>query len=215
MVRDRDGYRAGGACPRETWPAVEEVAAGDRAVLGEVFHLRVEAWADAAPGVRGRYPRGWRDEDDAGALHWVCRAAEGVVAAARLRVYPRVEDVPAFGEHPDVHPGLAGPFAALGRAVVRRRWRRRGLATALLRARLGRAAGLGCRTAVAFCWALSGPGWLAALREGAGFRLLAPEHSWQVAPFGAATPLALDLAVLPGPGPSSPREEGGARCISS
>src|SRR5690349_12814272 len=109
---------------REIHPATEP------AVFDAVVRLRLEAWTPQTP-----VPLTLDDVLDSfeqSARHWCGFDGEQVVAAARLSIHDRLEDVPeaeclhgVFASEP------AGPIAFLSRLVVAATHRRRGLAREL------------------------------------------------------------------------------------
>lgn len=100
--------------------------------IEDVFCLRAAVWI-AEGADPGAFPSGrWQDERDGSRLHWVVLDDDRVVATASLSIH----DVLADLEECEVYlrAGLSsnGRVAAPARVVVKREYRRYGIAQALL-----------------------------------------------------------------------------------
>jgi hypothetical protein len=91
----------------------------------------------------------WIDELDRTAYHWVIVREGRLVAASRMSVHDRLEDVPEAESYLGVfRPPPEAPIASINRLVVDPGAQRQGLARRLNLAKLAKADQLGCRTAV-------------------------------------------------------------------
>lgn len=112
--------------------------------LEAIFRLRVEAWKARVP----HFPEmeGWSDAFDAAASHWAIYDGGRLVAAGRLTIHARLEEVPNPEVFAPLLPqGLAGPIGVLTRLVVAKSHAGQGLSKRLDRARIGHARRMGCR----------------------------------------------------------------------
>lgn len=103
--------------------------------IDEICRLRVAAWREMGALARGAFLHGeWRDElDDGGrSRQWVILRDEEIVAAARLSVHDRLDDVSEAQEYLTAGLRLDGHIAAPARIVVSAAARGHGLASRLL-----------------------------------------------------------------------------------
>ena len=112
-------------------------------ILEQIYRLRIEAWrtklalpADVTV---------WHDRFDPIARHWAFFDCDRPVAAGRLTISARLDDVPDADVYRDVLPAnLRGPIASLTRLVVHPDYRGRGLARPLDEVRIAAAEAAGC-----------------------------------------------------------------------
>jgi GNAT superfamily N-acetyltransferase len=109
----------------------------DRDALEEIFRLRGVVWAGQEWLTKHQDMVRLADSYEGRARHWVVRQRGQLVAAARLSLHNRVEDVPDFEFFPT---GFAiaippPPIASINRLVVHPAHRRQGIATLLDRCR--------------------------------------------------------------------------------
>lgn len=134
-----------GEAPRFAGP----IEITDRAALDAVYQLRVSVWRQTGKLANGAFRDGsWHDDYDDRSRHWVITRDEEIVAAARLSVHSKLEQVPEAHEYLGVGLRLEGPVAAPDRVVVSPSTRRLGLAGLLLDAQDEAAAGAGAMNAV-------------------------------------------------------------------
>jgi GNAT superfamily N-acetyltransferase len=140
-------------------------------ILKEIYRLRVKAWR-----TRIAIPDDvsvWCDRFDTTARHWVFLDGERPVAAARLTVSTRLDEVPDAEVYKDVLPdNLPGPIASLTRLVVDPEYRGRGLARRMDVIRVSEARVLGCAHAIVAAHEISRMKQLQSL----GFSAHAPVH---------------------------------------
>src|SRR3990170_4437597 len=101
-------------------PRIELLTEQSVGVRQEIGRLRSAVWR-AEPDVnRSALPGDvWLDDLDAIADHWVARDGQGrIVAAARMTIHDRLEDVPYYESFAHLPIGSKGPFASLNRLVV-------------------------------------------------------------------------------------------------
>ena len=126
-----------------------EVDPHDRIVLEKIGRLRVLAWSTVIPAT-ARKTNCWLDEFELAARHW-CIFHEGEpIAAARMTIHDRLEDVPDAEIYAGVFAvPLPTPIACFSRLVVHPDFRRRGLAQKLDDVRIAAARAAVARAAVA------------------------------------------------------------------
>jgi GNAT superfamily N-acetyltransferase len=130
--------------PTTEWPIIEA------SIL-----LRQRVWSEAmqAPLTRDDLIEPF----DATARHWMVFDGEQVIAAARLSIHDRVEDVPEAsclaGVFQDQPPA---PIGFLSRLVVAPEYRRHGLGRQLDETRIEAAVQAGCRSLLALVFDVSG-----------------------------------------------------------
>lgn len=105
----------------------------DAASIDAICELRAAVWRETGAVSQEAFPTDrWHDEFDAMARHWVVTNAGRIVAAARLSVHGRLEDVPEAAEYLEAGLRLEGAVAAPARVVVAASAQRHGLASRLL-----------------------------------------------------------------------------------
>ena len=106
---------------------------GDPAVLAAIYELRASVWRATGAVSPDTFPTGgWSDEFDPASRHWAISRDGQIVAAARLSVHNRLEEVPEAAEYLTAGLRLEGTVAAPARLVVAASARRHGLAARLL-----------------------------------------------------------------------------------
>jgi GNAT superfamily N-acetyltransferase len=137
----------------------------DAATLEAIYRLRAAVWRETGDLSHAAFRDGsWSDEHDPASLHWVVRAGDELVAAARLSLHECLSDVPETDEYAAAGLQLEGPIAAPARIVVVTAARRHGLAWQLLDAQDAAGRASGARFAVrqsspAMCRLLERRGW--------------------------------------------------------
>jgi GNAT superfamily N-acetyltransferase len=125
-------------------------------IVEDSLRLRMDVWA-AKMGV----PLTWDavcDRFETTARHWVAFDDERPIAAARLTIHDRIDDVPEA----DCLGGVftsppATPIGFMSRLVVAPEYRRQGVGRRLDEVRLHAAAAAGCRSLLALVFDVSGP----------------------------------------------------------
>jgi GNAT superfamily N-acetyltransferase len=137
--------------PTAEWPVVEEIV-----------RLRARVWTAQVP-----FPltlEDLADPFDRVARHWAILDEDQLVAAARLSIHDRMEDVPEADCLHGVFPGSPpGPIAFLSRLVVAPEYRGRGLGRRLDEIRIRFAEQAGCRLLLALVFDASGEARIAQL----------------------------------------------------
>lgn len=111
----------------------EPIEITDARAIEHVCRFRAFVWSQTGGLADGSFGDGrWRDEFDEISRHWVITRAGDLVAAARLSIHDRLEDVPEAEEYLAAGLALAGRIASPGRVVVSPSAQRCGLATQLL-----------------------------------------------------------------------------------
>lgn len=138
------------------------------AQLEKIYRLRVSAWQARVP----HFPdiAAWTDEFDSVGLHWAIWSGDQPIAAARLTIHDRLQQVP----HPEVFapvlpPDLPGPIAVLTRLVVGPDHGGKGLSRLLDEVRIAHATQMGCQHVIGSTYA--GQKRLAAM-QAMGFEIL-------------------------------------------
>jgi predicted GNAT family N-acyltransferase len=109
-----------------------------------IFRLRAEVWAAEVPQGMVAFPeRSWTDAHDLHAYHWAGVRNGELVAAARLCVHDHLEDTPSALSWMRLGVQVPSPIASLGRLVVHRSARGRGVGRSLDTVRMLAAAKLG------------------------------------------------------------------------
>ena len=135
------------------------------AYLHRISELRVSIWRERGGLAPDAFPTGrWHDEFDRLARHWVVTRDGRLVAAARLSLHERLEQVPEAFEYLAAGLELAGTIAAPARLVVSTSAAHHGLASRLVAVREEAAAAAGaahglCQASPAVCRLLLGRGW--------------------------------------------------------
>lgn len=126
-----------------------EIDPRDDRLLQEIGRLRVDAWATEVPDLPGKTDV-WLDEYELSARHWGIFHDGRLIAAARLSVHDRLEDVPhahvyqqAFDEP------LPLPIASINRLTTHPDFRGRGCSDALDNVRMLAAEQRNCSCCVA------------------------------------------------------------------
>lgn len=149
-------------------PGFVMIAAPDGAAMEQIYRLRARAWRARNAG----FPdiERWVDERDEHSLHWCIVDGDGVVvAAARLSIHPRFDEIPDADIYPPALASLPGPIGSINRLVVCPDHGGVGLSRVLDEARLAAASKAGCRFVVGA--ARAGAKRLRSLEE-LGFRAL-------------------------------------------
>ena len=171
-----------------------EIDPRDRPLLEKIGRLRVRAWSTVMPDVASKTDC-WLDDFELLARHW-CIIHDGEpVAAARMSVHERIEDVPDAEVYEGVFPEpLPAPSASFNRFVTHPEFRGRGFAGSLDEIRVRTAGALGCLSAI--CETHSGAKRLEQLAR-IGFREvgMANPYSTLHFPSGSGIVFRCDLAV--------------------
>jgi SAM-dependent methyltransferase/GNAT superfamily N-acetyltransferase len=121
-----------------------EIDAHDRTLLEKIGRLRVLAWSTVMPDAASKTDC-WLDEFELVVRHWCIFHDGEPVAAARLSVHQRIEDVPDAEVYAGVFPEPPPPpIASLNRLVVHPEFRGKGFAEVLDEMRIQAAEGTGC-----------------------------------------------------------------------
>ncbi len=121
----------------------------DVPTLEAIYRLRAAVWRETGDIAQAAFADGsWSDDHDAASMHWVVRAGDELVAAARLSVHDRLDDVPEAEQYTAAGLRLEGRIAAPARVVVASAARRVGLASQLLDTQDAAARDAGCAFAV-------------------------------------------------------------------
>jgi GNAT superfamily N-acetyltransferase len=115
----------------------------DAKVLAEIGKLRIAAWRET-PFFSGSLFLGdsWTDAHDDHAIHWAAYDEAGLVAAARLCVHRRLEEIPDYATFPKdrgIRAATDLPVASMNRLAVLPRARKSGLSMLLDLARIEKA----------------------------------------------------------------------------
>lgn len=136
---------------RAAWrPFSDPLEVADAETIDEICRLRARVWEATGQAAATAFPDGgWRDPYDSDCLHWIIRDDRGrLVAAARVTVHDRLEEVPEAEEYSRYGLRLPGPIAAPARVVVLAEAQGGGLARRLLDAQDAFARRVGARHAV-------------------------------------------------------------------
>lgn len=131
-------------------PYSDPLEVTDGETIEAICRLRAHVWKATGQAAEGAFPNGgWRDPHDSGCAHWIIRDRhDRLVAAARVTVHDRLEDVLEAEEYLRHGLRLPGPIAAPDRVVVLAEARGNGLARRLLDAQDAFARKAGARHAV-------------------------------------------------------------------
>ena len=103
--------------------------------LQEVCDLRIEAWQHSGKTEfvnKQLFPKGWYDELDSTALHWITvNDEQKIVAAARLNLFCSLEAFPYYNAIRHLSIPATVPFAFFSRLVVHPHYRSNGLSRQL------------------------------------------------------------------------------------
>ena len=167
----------------------------DPRTIDAICRFRAAVWIRTGLTRAGAFPDGrWRDRYEEASRHWAIRYGGEIVAAARLSLHERLEEVPEADEYLAAGLRLEGPAAAPARVVVARPWRRHGLAARLIQAQDRAAAEAGA----AFGVTQSAPA-MRRVRERHGWRRAAP-----AAPDDRFPAVAFEVMVRGYGGPGEP-----------
>lgn len=134
-------------------------------LMTEIASLRHSVWNNLVFHSTRNSPEDWTDQLDSESEHFVIFDGASVIAAARMSIHNKPEQIPDFeaivSDIPDWVPKF--PLASINRLVVSERYRGRGAAKALDRARMKSAQISGAKRVVGLAsqWRVSQ---LAALR---------------------------------------------------
>jgi SAM-dependent methyltransferase/GNAT superfamily N-acetyltransferase len=120
-----------------------EIDPRDRPLLEKIGRLRVLAWSTVMPDA-ARRAECWLDEFELQGRHWCIFHDGEPVAAARMSIHERLEDVPDAEVYAGVFPSpLPPPIASINRLVTHPEFRGRGFSWKLdnVRVQAARAAG--------------------------------------------------------------------------
>ena len=96
-----------------------EIDPHDRPLLEKIGRLRVLAWSTVIPDAAAKVGDCWLDEYELEARHWCIFHDGEPVAAARMSVHQRNEDVPDAEVYEGVFAEpLAAPIASINRLVT-------------------------------------------------------------------------------------------------
>lgn len=157
----------------------------DAAQMEQIFHLRSHAWRSRMPWFD--CPTRWEDPEDGSSQHWAIQHGTTIVAAARLTVADRVEQLPSAEVYRGILPPLSGKLASINRLVVDPLHGGQGLSGWLDRARLAHADRSGAQHVVAQTFAgISRIEQLVAL----GFRPMGEARPYASGPLALLNPAA-------------------------
>lgn len=128
-------------------PGFRMIAAPDTAAMEQIYRLRVRAWRAR----NASFPdlERWADAEDEDSLHWcIVDGRDAVVAAARLSLHPRFDEIPDAEIYPRTLAALTGPFGSINRLVVCPDHGGAGFSRVLDEARIAAASTAGCRFVV-------------------------------------------------------------------
>jgi GNAT superfamily N-acetyltransferase len=173
----------------------------DTATLEAVFRLRAQVWRETGAVSPAAFAEGrWSDEHDAGAMHWVVRDDAGeLVAAARLSVHERLDDVPEAEAYAAAGLDLAGPIGAPAHLVIAAAARGRGIFLQLAETQNAAARAAGCPHLV--CQAAPTMRRLLARR---GWRVIGPAPADDRFPGVGFVVMTLELGSEPKPADAAP-----------
>ncbi|NQT16886.1 MAG: GNAT family N-acetyltransferase [Planctomycetes bacterium] len=131
-------------------PYSDPLEIAEAETIDEICRLRARVWEATGQAAATAFPDGgWRDPYDSDCPHWIIRDHRGrLVAAARVTVHDRLEEVPEAEEYLRYGLRLPGPIAAPARVVVLAEAQGGGLARRLLDAQDAFARRAGARHAV-------------------------------------------------------------------
>jgi hypothetical protein len=105
----------------------------DAHTIEAICRFRASVWRASGTLADGVFADGrWHDEFDDLSRHWIITRARRIVAAGRLSIHDRLEDVPEAEEYLVAGLRLEGLIAAPGRLVVCQSVRGQGLASRIL-----------------------------------------------------------------------------------
>lgn len=103
--------------------------------------LRYDVWQRESDSFAKVFPLGmWLDPDDMEAKHFAVFCDGMIVAAARVTIHDNLNDIPDFPQYALCENQFKYPIASFNRLVVKREYRKRGIASMLVEARLKYAA---------------------------------------------------------------------------
>jgi len=107
---------------------IEAVRVTDSFILEEIYRLRAEAWQEIGVS-SSNFPDGkWQDEHDTHAMHWaIFDKSRNVIAAARMCIHEKLEDVPDSHCYLGFESEITLPVASFNRLIVKREFRLLGL----------------------------------------------------------------------------------------
>lgn len=178
------------AMPKDREPV--EIDPADPLLLEQIGRLRVLAWSTVMPDAASR-TESWLDEFELRARHWCIFHAGKPVAAARLSIHRRIDEVPDAEIFEGVVVDPPAPVASLNRLVIHPEFRGRGWAERLDKVRILAAAAAGCRCAVG---ETQSPRRVRQL-EDAGFRVVGPCRPYAPGNFLADFPGVVVYCPLP------------------
>ena len=107
--------------------------------LQEIFDLRLDVWENSGNIEfvnRKLFPKGWYDELDETAIHWVILNHQNqIVGSARLNIFYSLQESPYCASIKHLPFPAEVPFAFFSRLVVHPQYRQRGLSRQLYEAR--------------------------------------------------------------------------------
>ncbi len=113
-----------------------EVDPRDDVLLEKIGRLRVLAWREFAPTVPVRTGC-WLDQHESSARHWAIFCGGEPIAAARMSVHQRMDDIPDAEVYAGALPeALEAPIASFNRLVVHPAHRGKGLSHVLDKVRM-------------------------------------------------------------------------------
>jgi GNAT superfamily N-acetyltransferase len=154
--------------------------------------LRLEVWLASRTQVRDRSPRQWIEQSDGFSLHIVIEQQGRIVAATRLSIYERFDDMPGAAWFNRLTEAIPGPVGIIARLVVHPAHQRHGLGKYLDEICIAISTAAGCQSV--FC---DVPPYRIASLERMGFRVIMPGK------FGPALPEIAWTAMLRPLTPSS------------
>lgn len=128
---------------------VFEISGQDDLKLNEIGKFRLKVWREASQINEDCFPNGeWTDPLDLQGRHWIVKDSMGLIASARLTLYPTLEECGDSEPWIRANRALPAPIAQLSRLVVDPRGQRQGIGLLLNRLRVEAAKSMGARSVI-------------------------------------------------------------------